>query len=84
MLNLSLLAGLVVYMGRTEEAAQAAVEFANRYADDPYASYLLMQSAFAKPAAMPFRGYTIINAGKPISAVERVAVEQKPVWWIFR
>ncbi|GAU91939.1 hypothetical protein RvY_04096 [Ramazzottius varieornatus] len=74
---------LAVYMGRTEEAARHAMEYINRYPDNPYVPYLLMQSAFAKPASMPYRAYTITNSGEPQTVVERVAVEQKPVWWIF-
>jgi fatty acid synthase, animal type len=75
---------LFLYMGRTEEAARNALNYANRYPDDPYVPYLLMQSAYAKPASMPFRGYTITNSAQAVTVVERVSVEQKPVWWIFR
>lgn len=56
---------LAVYMGRTEEAARHAMEYINRYPDNPYVPFLLMQSAFAKPASMPYRAYTITNSGEP-------------------
>ena len=77
---------LVVYMGRTEEAARHAMDYVNQYPDNPYVPYLLMQGAFAKPASMPFRGYTILNSGleETPMQVERVSVEARPVWWIFR
>ncbi|OQV25865.1 Fatty acid synthase [Hypsibius exemplaris] len=74
---------LFVYMGRTEDAAKNAMDFAVRYSDNPYVPYLLMESSFAKPASMPFRGYAILNGGRPSTVVDRVAVEQRPVWWIF-
>lgn len=75
---------LVIYMGRTEEAATHAMNYVQRYPDNPYVPYLLMQSAHAKPASMPFRGYTITNTKDPVLVVERVSTEQKPVWLVFR
>lgn len=75
---------LVIYMGRTEEAATHALNYVHRYQDDPYVPFLLMQSAHAKPASMPYRGYTIINTKENVLAVERVTTEQKPLWFVFR
>ncbi|XP_055354920.1 fatty acid synthase-like [Paramacrobiotus metropolitanus] len=76
---------LFVYMGRTEEAAQTAMQYALKHQDNPYVSYLLMQTAFTKPAAMPYRGYCLLNSpkGDPAIHVDRVTTEVKPVWYVF-
>lgn len=75
---------LVLYMGRTADAAKHALEYANRYPDDPYVPYLLMQTAYAKPASMPFRGYVIVNHSENSVVVERVSTKQRPIWFVFR